>query len=155
MIRNRQTCFSATEKDKYPFDEVLIFWSDGGETLDAEEVLLRKLLPVSSLDAMINRKEIYLHSIEFAGYDTSETLLGKEEEMEKDFANEIVVGNMLSASWQPNFCRPIVRINGVNITSSISTFNGGTINAGCEPRFVIVPPSSSENIYISTYVLQG
>ena len=29
---------------------------------------------------------------------------------------------MLTASWQPNYCRPIVRINGTNLTSSISTF---------------------------------
>jgi len=121
MIRSRQSCFSATEKDKYPYDEVLMFWC--GDTIDAADVLLRQLIPVSSLDAMTNRKEIYLHSIEFAGYDTSESLVEKDKDAEKEFANEMVIGNMLSASWQPNYCRPIVSINGVNITSSISTFN--------------------------------
>ena len=120
MIRNKQSCYSSTAKDNYPFDEVLMFW--GGETTEDSGVKLRKLFPVSSLDAMTNRKEIYLHSIEFAGYDTSESLLEKDDGMDKDFANEVVLGNMLSASWQPNYCRPIVRINGVNITSSISTF---------------------------------
>ena len=121
MIRSRQTCFSSTDKDKYPFDEVLMFWSDG--TTDGDEVLLRRLLPVSSLEALTNRKEIYLHSIEFAGYDTADNLLEKGEDVEKDFANELIVGNMLSASWQPNYCRPIVRINGINLTSSISTLD--------------------------------
>jgi len=127
MIKNKQTCFSSTEKDKYPFDEVLLFWSDG-DTVDGNDVLLRKLSPMSSVEAMTNRKEIYLHSIEFAGYDTSASLLEKAEEADKEFANEMIFGSMLTASWQPNFCRPIVRINGINLTSSISTFSHSNAN---------------------------
>ena len=122
MIRTRTNCFPLTEKDKYPFDEILMFFSEGGTTDDAE-VLQRRLVPVSSLEAMLNRKFIYLHSIEFAGYDTSEKIIKSEAEAEKDFANEMIKNVMLSTSWQPNYCRPIVRINGINITSSISTFN--------------------------------
>jgi len=128
-MRYRASCFSTTDKVKYPFDEVLLFFTEGTSadlsalTLDCGEVLLRKLVAVSSLDAMLNRKEIYLHSVEFAGYDTSNSLLEKPEEADKDFANEIIFGNMLTSSWQPNFCRPVVRINGNNITSSISSFN--------------------------------
>ena len=59
MIRTKQTCYSSTEKDKFPFDEVMIFWTDSGDTTDTEEILLRKLIPVSSLEAMTNRKEIF------------------------------------------------------------------------------------------------
>jgi hypothetical protein len=128
-MRYRTSCFSTTDKIKYPFDEVLLFFTVGGSadlsglTVDSEEVLLRELVPVSSLDAMTNRKEIYLHSIEFGGYDTSENPIEKSDETVKDFANEFIVGNMLTSSWQPNFCRPLVRINGVNITSSINSGN--------------------------------
>jgi len=135
MIRNRNNCYSTTAKDKYPFDEVLIFFSEGG-TSDIDEVLLQELSAVSSLDALLNRKEIYFHSIEFAGYDTSEHLLEKGANAEKDFANEIVLGNMLTSSWQPNYCRPIVRINGINITSSISTFD---INSADFSRSIGLP----------------
>ena len=126
MIRTRQTCYSTNDKALYPFDEVVMFWSEGATTDDGE-ILTRKLLPVTSLEAMLNRKEIFLHSIEFAGYDTSDSLLETGEDEDKEFANEIVFGNMLSASWQPNYCRPIVRINGVNYTSGISSF--GNANA--------------------------
>jgi len=122
MIKNRTTWFSSTDKIKYPFDEVLLFWTDG-ETVEGNEVLLRRLLPVSSLDAMTNRKEIYLHSIEFAGYDTAQKIIEKPEGADKEFANEYILGNMLTSSWQPNFCRPLVRINGINMTSSISSYD--------------------------------
>jgi hypothetical protein len=131
MIRNRATCFSTTDKTKYPFDEVLLFFTVAGGadlsglTVDSSDILLRELVPVSSLDAMTNRKEIYLHSIEFAGYDTAEKIVEKPEESDKEFANEFIFGNMLTSSWQPNFCRPTVRINGVNITSSISRYSAG------------------------------
>ena len=129
MMRYRQSCFSTTDKIKYPFDEVLLFFTVGdsadlsGLTVYGDDILLRELVPVSSLDAMTNRKEIYLHSIEFAGYDTAEKTIEKSDEKDKDFANEFILGNMLTSSWQPNFCRPVVRINGVNITSSISSYN--------------------------------
>jgi len=129
MFPNKLTCFSSTEKDKYPFDEVLLFFTGSNEgnqaslTIDSNEVLLRQLVPVSSIEALTNRQEIYLHSVEFAGYDTSTSLLEKDEDAEKEFANEIIIGNMLTASWQPNYCRPFVRINGTNITSSISSYS--------------------------------
>jgi hypothetical protein len=121
MIRYKQSCYSIADKDKYPFDEVLLFWSIGG-TIDVDAVLLRQLEAVSSLEALTNRKEIYLHSIEFAGYDTADTIIKTDAEQDKEYANELILGNMLTTSWQPNYCRPIVRINGMNITSSISTF---------------------------------
>jgi hypothetical protein len=98
-----------------------LFWTNG-ETVDENEILLRELAPVSSLDAMTNRKEIYLHSIEFAGYDTAQKIIEKPEGADKEFANEYIFNNMLTSSWQPNFCRPLVRINGVNMTSSISSY---------------------------------
>jgi hypothetical protein len=121
MIRNLQSCFSADDKARYPLDELLLFWTDG-ETEDSDEVLLRNLFPVSSLEVLTNRTAIYLHSIEFAGYDTSKALIANpDEDSEKEFANEKIFGNMLTSSWQPNYCRPVVRINGVNMASSIST----------------------------------
>jgi hypothetical protein len=126
---NKSSCFSITEKDKYPFDEVLLFFTECENdnlsklTVDTEEVLLRKLIPVSSIEALTNRKEIYLHSIEFACYDTSARELEKEEGAFKDYAGESIRGNMLTSSWQPNYCRPIVLINGINMTSSISSYN--------------------------------
>ena len=129
MIRTRTTCFSADHKALYPYDEVLMFWTDGA-TIDSDTVLSRRLSAVSSLEAMTNRKEIYLHSIEFAGYDTASSIIEKEKDADKEYANEVIIDNMLTASWQPNYCRPLVNINGENITSSISSYNPNSIISG-------------------------
>ena len=70
---------------------------------------------------LTNRGEVFVQGIEFAGYDTSLSLIEKADEDDvKEYANEIIKGNMLTASWQPNFFRPIVRIMGRNLAYNIS-----------------------------------
>lgn len=92
--------------------------------------MMRSLSAVSSVEAIVNRSEIFLHSIEFAGYDTAETHLEKADDAEKEYASEIVAGNMLTSSWQPNYCRPLVRINGTNVLSSISSYSSNDAGVG-------------------------
>ena len=81
-----------------------------GLTFDSNEVVLRPLLPVTSLDIMTQRQEIFLQSIEFAGYDTHPLKIpskiiddesDEDEDENEDFkepANEIFLGNMLSTT---------------------------------------------------------
>lgn len=160
MSRNIASCYSLKDRERYPFDAtLLLFSSTGGESGindiealsqclqglsgDTAEPLVQSLRPLTPIDLMINRKEIFLQSIEFCGYDMAAELIdleekedenesaesedepAKEEEskQKKQAANEIVIGNMLSNSWQPNFFRPTVRIGGVDVAGNISNTN--------------------------------
>jgi hypothetical protein len=116
---SRNLCLTDNKtRELYPFDETIILWTEGGSTVDGSP-LVRTLNPVTSIEVLTNRNEIFVQSIEFAGYDTADDLLEKDEDEVKEYANEIVRGSMLSASWQPNYFRPIVNIMGVNLTSNI------------------------------------
>jgi hypothetical protein len=139
MLLNRQICLpSGEEREKFPYDETIVLYTESGnegsisdaESLmndisslccDSDEPLVRKLEPVTSVEVLTNRKEVFIQGIEFAGYDTADTLLETEDpDDEKEYANEKIKNNMLTASWQPNFFRPIVRIMGRNLASNLS-----------------------------------
>jgi hypothetical protein len=155
MTRTLASCIAVSEKALYPNEETLLFFTDGESedlsplTIDGEQVLHRTLSPVNALDVLITKQEIFLHTIEFCGYDTSlknientnENSEGEgegegegeegeegEEENDKEYANELVIGNMLTASWQPNYFKPIVRLNGSEIVSNISTPNPSKVD---------------------------
>jgi len=81
---------------------------------DSDTPLLQRLEAITPLNMMTQKKSIFLQSIEFAGYDFSPDLItvpGEKDDDEaeaKEYANEFVIGSMLSNSWQPNFFRPRV-----------------------------------------------
>lgn len=136
---SRQLCISGEKnRERFPYDEtILLFTESGNESVintsedllsdisllccDSSVPLVRKMLPITSTEVLVNRGEVFIQSIEFAGYDTSLSLIESSDiDDPKEYANERIKGNMLTSSWQPNFFRPIVRIMGRNLASNIS-----------------------------------
>ncbi|MDR0927214.1 MAG: hypothetical protein LBO69_05550 [Ignavibacteria bacterium] len=118
----------------YPFSETLMLFS-GNERKseisdmdalfsylnelceDTDSPKVQRLLPITSLEMLTNRKEIFLESIEFCGYDFSWQDMPAVEG--KIASVESVFGSTITALWQPNFFRPSVRIGGEDVTSNI------------------------------------
>jgi hypothetical protein len=147
-MRNGQSCITLKDREKYPFDEtLLLFTSNGNEenindiealsacfeelSVDTDKPLIQRIVPITSIEVLTNRQEIFLQSIEFCGYDMSVSEIGVEDNNEdegeqdetgtdKSNANEQIINNMVSASWQPNFFKPSVRIGGVDVASNIA-----------------------------------
>ena len=126
MRATTASCISPKDRDLYPYNETIMCFTANGRCDDTNKPEVRPLLPITSIEAMTNRKEIFLQSIDFIGYDMSESVI--ESETDKQYANEQVFGHAVSSIWQPNYFRPSVRIGGEDVTSGIS-------NAGNNPAF--------------------
>lgn len=122
----------------YPYDETITLFSSLDatrptiNTIDSLDEYIsslcddtaapqkRLLLPITSIDAMTNKDEIFVHSVDFVAYDTGITIDAEIEDSDKSYANEIVKGNATSSIWQPNWCRPSVRIGGEELASGLA-----------------------------------
>jgi hypothetical protein len=124
---------------RYPYSETVILFSGDpsksnikdyvelqeylqqfSETTD--EPLVQRLLPVNSLNPLIVRDEIFLESVEFAGFDMADNQLEVG-----DTQTEMLGGRVIKDLWQPNFFRPIVRIGGENVTSGVNNPMGDSV----------------------------
>jgi len=118
------SCVSPKDRDLYPHNETIMLWSKGGICDDTDNPEYRLLLPITSIEALTNRNEIFLQSIDFIGYDMADVPIEDDADAEKIYANEQIFGHAVSAIWQPNYFRPSVRIGGEDVASGISNSAG-------------------------------
>jgi hypothetical protein len=121
-------------RERFPFTETLMMFSGSREKRaisDSEELMsyltglcditdkprTQLLLPASHLRMLQNRGEVFMHSVEFCGYDFSEQSLPVNSV--KKLSEEPIWGSTMTALWQPNFFRPSVRIGGEDVTSNV------------------------------------
>jgi hypothetical protein len=102
-------------------------FTDGGCD-DTDRPAVRRLLPITSIESMTNRNEIFLQSIDFIAYDMSEDLIENDDDADKQYANEQIFGHAVSAIWQPNYFRPRVIIGGEDVTSGISNAGSNVLS---------------------------
>jgi hypothetical protein len=114
------SCISPKDRDLYPYNETIILWTKGGICDDTDTPQVRKLLPITSIETMTNRKEIFLQSVDFIAYDMAEELIEDDADADKQYANERIIGHAVSGIWQPNYFRPRVLIGGEDVTSGIA-----------------------------------
>jgi hypothetical protein len=140
------SCISPKDRDLYPYNETITLFSSAAGKASASDIgalmaylqglgddtdkpAVRKLEPISSIEAMTNRSEIFLQSIEFVAFDTakkeievpeSEEESEEAEESSKIYANEQIVGNVVTSMFLPNFFRPSVRIGSEDVTSGLA-----------------------------------
>jgi len=129
------SCVSPKDRDLYPYNETILLYTEGGICDDTDTSQTRPLSPITSIDAMTNKSEIFLQSIDFIGYDTAEDVIEDDEDADKIYANERIIGHAVSAIWQPNYFRPFIRIGGEDVASGINA--GGDSSIGLPVPFCL------------------
>ena len=114
------SCISPRDRDLYPYNETVMCFTEGGICDDTDTPQVRKLLPITSIESLTNRSEIFLQSVDFIGYDMAGDLIPDDDNAEKYYANERIFGHAVSGIWQPNYFRPRVFIGDRDVTSGIA-----------------------------------